>query len=128
MYNAIFEAIRRDQGLASLDKDLFEGLKGHPAAADPLKWSHNTGHVCNSLIQLMQRVFYDLHLEDRDKWTHPYVTGWIDIFRYWVKTESFSHAWAVTRGSYPERFRAFYDELARGDKQGGEKAFGATPS
>jgi hypothetical protein len=117
MYGAILEAIRLDKSLESLDKDLFEGLQGHPSPRDPLPWRHDTGHVCNSLIQLMQRVFYDLHLEDRENREHPYVKGWIKIFTYWLKTESFRHAWAATGTSYPERFQAFRNELVNAPEE-----------
>jgi hypothetical protein len=113
MYARIFDEVRRDPTLASIDKDLFKGYS-------PLvgSWVHNGSHLCNSLVQLMERIFYDLNLEDRDTWEHPYVRGWINIFIDWTDSGSFKQAWAITQFSYPERFCAFYNylELKRGKR------------
>jgi hypothetical protein len=117
LYSAIFEAIRRDESLEDLDKDLFAGFKDHPLGAAQLGWGHSSGHACNNLIHLMQRVFYDLRLEDRDNLEDPYIKGWENIFKYWVQTDSFKKTWAVTESSYPNRFRAFYNGLAVKHKQ-----------
>jgi hypothetical protein len=114
MYSRILDAIRREEKATALDPALFEGFGRGEG------WEHNTGHLCNSLIQLMQRVFYDLGLEDRANWEHPYVGGWIDIFCHWVVTEPFEKAWAVTKQSYPERFCSFYEELARRARERGK--------
>lgn len=105
MYNRILDAIRKEQNIENLDAALFEDY------SNKKKWDHKAGHLCNSLIQLMERVFYDLNLEDRDTWEHPYIKGWIDIFGHWVHTAPFKEAWAVTRDSYPERFCRFYRSL-----------------
>ena len=59
----------------------------------------------------MERVFYDLNLEDHATWNHPYVGGWIQIFSQWKKSPSFISTWAVTASSYPKRFQAFYKNL-----------------
>ncbi len=107
IYGRLLEAVRREKDLAALDSDLFEG---YAAATDG--WNHSSGHLCNSFIQLMERVFYDLGLEDRDSWDHPYVAGWLDIFRYWANRDAFRKAWAVTKESYPDRFCRFYESLA----------------
>ena len=105
MYNRILEAIRKEDKIENLDAALFEDY------SDKTKWDHRTGHLCNSLIQLMQRVFYDLNLEDRANWEHPFIKGWIDIFGHWVHSGPFKEAWAVTKDSYPERFCRFYRSL-----------------
>ncbi len=108
MYARILESVRRDDKLEDLDPALFEGF-GHIAGRGD--WSHNSGHVCNQLMQLMERVFYDLGLEDPDQRDHPYVQGWIDMFRYWANQKVFQNTWAVTKDSYPERFCKFYESL-----------------
>ncbi len=108
IYSRILDAVRLDKDLGNLDGDLFEGY-----AAEATGWSHNSGHLCNSFIQLMERVFYDLGLEDRATWEHPYVKGWLAIFDYWVNREAFKKAWAVTKHSYPARFCQFYDSRVR---------------
>lgn len=105
MYNRILEAVRKEESLANLDPALFQSY------TDQKGWEHNPGHLCNGLIQLMERVFYDLNLEDRDGWEHPYVKGWINIFSHWVQSQAFDKAWTVARASYPERFCRFYEAL-----------------
>ncbi|HYL76685.1 MAG TPA: patatin-like phospholipase family protein [Bryobacteraceae bacterium] len=104
MYARIMESIRGDKTLEHLDPALFQGY-------DFPEWDHDSGHICNSLIQLMQRVFYDLGLEDKAAREHPFVEGWLNIFRYWVRQPAFEKAWKVVKNSYPDRFRAFYESL-----------------
>ncbi len=102
MYTRVLEAVRKETALKDLDSALFAGY-------DATKWDHNSGHICNSLIQLMERVFYDLGLEDVDARKHPFVKGWLDIFDHWINDPEFQKAWTVVASSYPERFRTFYE-------------------
>jgi hypothetical protein len=107
IYASILDAVRKgtSNSVMALDPALFEGFSsGKP-------WDHDTGHVCNALIQLMERIFYDLGLEDRGAREHPFVDGWMKIFRYWVKQNAFQETWAQVKESYPERFRVFYESL-----------------
>jgi len=104
-YARILDAVRREEHLDKLDPQLF---KGFPQG---VQHDHNSLHICNGLIQLMERVFYELGLEHPEEREHPYVHGWIDIFKYWSQQESFKQAWQATQGSYPRRFRRFYESL-----------------
>ncbi|HEY6392475.1 MAG TPA: patatin-like phospholipase family protein [Bryobacteraceae bacterium] len=107
IYMRVLDAIRREEDLENLDPALFKDYK--PTS----KWNHGSGHICNGLIQLMERVFYDLGLEDTDERKHPYIKGWIEIFKHWVKQPAFEETWTVTQGSYPDRFRNFYNLLVK---------------
>ncbi len=118
MYARILESIRRDDRLDDLDPALFEGFGRLAGRGD---WSHNSGHVCNELMQLMERVFYDLGLEDPDQREHPYVQGWIDMFKYWANQKPFQNTWAVTKDSYPERFCKFYESLVDANRLAAKK-------
>jgi hypothetical protein len=109
IYMRVLDAVRREEKLDTLDPELFRNF---PAEN---QWTHNSGHVCNSLIQLMERVFYDLGLEDSDERRHPYVRGWLNIFEYWVSRDTFEKTWQVTENSYPQRFQEFYKSLRRKD-------------
>lgn len=106
MYARIMESIRGEKTLEHLDPALFQGY-------DFPEWDHDSGHICNSLIQLMQRIFYDLGLEDKAAREHPFVEGWLNIFRYWVGQPAFEKAWTVVKSSYPDRFVVFYESLVK---------------
>ena len=108
LYTRVLEAVREDHSLDDLDANLFPGFS--LTAAEPA-WERNKALVCTSLIQLMERVFYDLNLEDSEARIHPYVEGWLRIFKHWANSPAFAAAWARTRKSYPDRFRFFYDSL-----------------
>ncbi len=105
IYMRVLDAVRREEKLDALDPELFRAFPHEN------EWTHNSGHICNSLIQLMERVFYDLGLEDLDERRHPYVRGWLNIFEYWVSRDAFEKTWQVTENSYPQRFREFYKSL-----------------
>ena len=60
------------------------------------------------MIQLMEDVYADLHLEDN--FDHPHVEGWMAVFRRWAMQEAFQRTWAISRCTYAERFRRFYDD------------------
>ena len=110
IYGRVLEALRQDTSLADLDQHLFPNFNG---AATTAEWKRNEALLCSSLIQLMERIFDDLNLEDIDARQHPHVQGWMRIFRNWARTEPFEAAWARTKSSYPERFREFYESLTK---------------
>ena len=62
-----------------------------------------------SMLDLMQRVFIDLDLEnDRD---HPHIRGWKKIFQKWADQPAVRHAWLATSGSLSSRFQSFVETL-----------------
>jgi len=107
MYTRILDSVREDPALQPLDPSLFRDYRKANG------WNHDSGHICNGLIQLMERVFYDLELEDPAARNHPFVKGWLDIFDHWVNDPEFAKTWTVVGSSYPDRFKTFYRSLVR---------------
>jgi glycerophosphoryl diester phosphodiesterase len=94
---------------------LFDGLPISPPLAPPAGGAaasaldaRNEFYVINSLIQLMEDVYSDLHLEDN--FDHPHVEGWMAVFRRWARQDAFQRTWAICRCTYADRFRRFYDD------------------
>jgi hypothetical protein len=101
-YSELMERIRSVGGLTDMDGSLFSLTQPLPVA------NRNRFYVCNALIQLMEDVYVDLDLEQN--WAHPYVEGWMSVFRSWVRTPPFVETWAVSGPTYAERFRDFYND------------------
>ena len=59
----------------------------------------------NSLIQLMETIFFDLNMDEEPD--HPHTQGWIKMFRSWVKSPVLQAVWRDSWKSYGERFQAF---------------------
>ena len=113
VYSTIMERVRTIPHLAFLDHTLFDGLPSTTLASidgAPLSPQDERSefYVINSMIQLMEDVYADLHLEDN--FDHPHVEGWMAVFRRWAIQEAFQRTWAISRCTYAERFRRFYDD------------------
>lgn len=83
-----------------------------PAAA-PLPTDAQELHAayafCQRLIQLMENVYLDLHLDsDGD---HMDNLGWMNLFRYWVNQDIMQAAWENSKETFGERFGKFWDDL-----------------
>lgn len=65
-------------------------------------------YFCNSLIQLMESVYVDLHLDT--EWQHPDNSGWLNVFNHWAWSGMFRVTWAVAAATYGNRFRAFCEQ------------------
>ena len=112
-YSKIMEHVRSMPALGLLDHTFFDGLPVAPpppsaGGGTPRLDPRDEFYVINSLIQLMEDVYADLHLEDN--YDHPHVEGWMAVFRRWVTQEAFRRTWAISRSTYAERFRRFYDD------------------
>jgi hypothetical protein len=103
-YEALLDRIRAAPGLSFMDAAFFD-----PTGTDRLE--RQELFVGASMLDLMQRVFIELDLEnDRD---HPHNAGWMGIFAKWVSQEAVKRAWSASRGSYGRRFQRFVDQLER---------------
>jgi Patatin-like phospholipase len=65
-------------------------------------------YFCNSLIQLMERVYVGLNLDT--EWRHPDNSGWLNVFNHWAWSGMFRVTWAVSAATYGGRFRAFCEQ------------------
>lgn len=62
-------------------------------------------YMCNTLIQLMENVYVDLHLEEEHG--HPDNRGWMNLFRHWSWSGMFRVTWAICVATYGARFQQF---------------------
>jgi hypothetical protein len=106
-YSRIMENLRA-LGITQLDAVLFSGLRA--PGSNGLK-QRDQFYICNALLQLMENVYADLDLEQY--WDHPHVSGWMSVFRDWAKQPAFDEAWQISKSTYAERFRNFYEDRLR---------------
>ena len=105
LYGTLMELVRNEPNFEHLGDVLFESW--HRSE----DWDHRTNMLCAAMIQFIERVYYDLGFEDPEAQTHPYASGWINIFRHWARQSKFQKTWASTRSSYPELFKRFFEAL-----------------
>lgn len=110
----LFERLRSDPDLAFLDRELYKDLgdtldrlAGAPAETrPPTAAEFRKGfYFCNSLIQFMEDVYHDLHLEG--EYRHPDNRGWMNLFQHWTTSDTFRMTWAVSASTYGLRFQEF---------------------
>src|SRR5436309_3079678 len=92
LLHEILEEIRRDATLGYLDAEFYPewpklsgmvkeqptDMHGELRTLDQLR---NGFYVCNSLIQLMEKVYFDLKLEG--EFDHPDNRSWMNLFKHW---------------------------------------------
>jgi hypothetical protein len=64
-----------------------------------------------SLIQLMENVWSDLHMSEKINRDSPANSGWMAVFRYWVRQPMFRDAWKQAGYTYNRFFQQFYNAL-----------------
>ncbi|MSV28030.1 MAG: hypothetical protein EXQ52_04695 [Bryobacterales bacterium] len=112
----IFDSLRSNPDLKFMDKQIYPEWKHLTAGApDPtpspawLPHEHSQlragFYFCNSLIQLMEGVYQDLHLER--EFDHPENRGWMNLFSHWCWSGVFRATWAVSASTYGMRFQSF---------------------
>jgi hypothetical protein len=97
----LWDKIRENPDLETLDKGLLKGglPKGPPAL------TRAEFYACVEMIQLMENVYIDLHLEAT--WEHADNRGWRELFERWAALPQLKVTWKVTYGLFGERFRFF---------------------
>jgi hypothetical protein len=115
----LFERLRTSPDLAFLNRQFYpewRELMQEPRRAaeqanemwevptDPEKLQQ-AFYFCNSLIQLMETVYFDLDLDS--EWNHPDNSGWMNLFNHWTWSGMFRVTWAVSAAQYGRRFRSF---------------------
>lgn len=62
-------------------------------------------YFCNSVFQLMEDVYLDLHLEE--EFDHPDNRGWMNFFKHWSWAPMVRVAWSINASTYGARFQTF---------------------
>ena len=105
-YGVLLDRIRAAQSLAFIDPAFFD-RKGPEKGLDRVE--RQELFVGASLLDLMQRVFLELDLEnDRD---HPHNAGWMEIFGKWMRQEAVQKAWNASAANYGRPFQRFVNQL-----------------
>lgn len=115
----ILERISSDERLRFLDRQLnpewpyLEHKVG--AQSHDQRWLPDDVHalraafyLCESIIQLMQRVYIDVDLETT--FDHPDNRGWMNLFRRFAGAGMVRVTWAISSASYGARFQSFCEQ------------------
>jgi len=62
-------------------------------------------YLCNSVLQLFEDAYVDLHLED--EFDHPDNRGWMNLFKHWSWAPMLRVTWTICAGNYGARFQSF---------------------
>lgn len=122
--NALYETLRTEPKLRFLSRQIYpewrvlmEGRKGAPEFSPaPGPWVPEDYedlmaglYFCNRMIQLMEDVYHDLHLER--EYAHPDNRGWINLFKHWSWSRMFRVAWTVSAANSGARFQNFCERI-----------------
>ncbi len=94
-FDRLAERLRNSPDLKGLAQEFYER-----------SWSRDIESkflYCNSLMQLMEDIYFDLNLEEN--FDHPDNQGWMNIFRMWWRSASFQDAWQISYTTFGTRFR-----------------------
>ena len=100
----LWDEIRKGDAAYNLDRELFPGwsrdpgAEGHPDVRRGL-------YICQTILQLMENVYLDLHLET--DWEHPDNEGWRTLFQHWAGSPTLQEVYQSSSGTYGGRFRLF---------------------
>lgn len=114
-FNSLMRQLSRNARLAFLDTQLNPSWKlahtGRPLVdadmdlPDDEQMQREAYLFCRQLLQLMENVYVDLHLENEHG--HPDNQGWMNLFRNWSWSSMLRVTWATTASTYGARFREF---------------------
>jgi Patatin-like phospholipase len=97
----LWDKIRENPDLDTLDSGLVKG--GLPPGPSTL--SRAEFYTCVEMIQLMENVYIDLHLDST--WEHADNGGWKELFLRWSTLPQLKSTWKATHRLFGERFRFF---------------------
>ncbi|HEX4664976.1 MAG TPA: patatin-like phospholipase family protein [Chthoniobacterales bacterium] len=118
--NALYETLRREPNLSFLSQQIYPEWRtlvygrreAPPLPIPPGHWLPESYdevgaglYFCNRMIQLMEDVYHDLHLEQ--EFTHPDNRGWINLFKHWAWSRMFRVAWTISAANSGARFQNF---------------------
>ncbi|GMR00981.1 MAG: hypothetical protein BMS9Abin19_0327 [Gammaproteobacteria bacterium] len=133
LLESILDTLRTDTHLAFLDCQLYPNLQKvadeyfHDNSRNFLPADYEQFragfYFCKRLIQFMQQVYYDRHLDLEH--AAPGNRGWMNLFRRWSWSRMLRFTWAVTAGTYGARFQSFCEQRLSLDT--GEPEFDKEP-
>jgi len=109
-YTRLLDQWRQTSGVELFDADIVE------ARPRPLNTpvQRSRYFLILDLLQLMEGVFHDCQLSKSQNREHRAYSGWMRIFRYWLRQDAVEKVWRSQRENYTKSFRYFVDDLLRG--------------
>ncbi len=99
----LWETLGKDPALQNLSNEIINHTP--PPPGRPVSVSPREFYFCNEIIQLMENVHLDLHLDDT--WDDPDNAGWKDLFLKCSRSGTFRIVWEKSCGTYGRRFHYF---------------------
>lgn len=96
----IWNLLSKSKNLGALDNELFTSWDGK----NP---DRSIFYLCSEMIQLMEKVYLDLNLENT--WEHEDNKGWQALFKQWAKSSQLNATWELTKLTHGERFLSFWE-------------------
>jgi hypothetical protein len=112
----IYEELRTSKNLAFLSHQIYPEwrtlVRGNVECEKTVLWLpkdcdqlREGFYICNQVIQLMERVYLDLNLDQ--ECDHPDNRGWMNFFRHWSWSAMFRVTWAISAATFGARFQTF---------------------
>ncbi|HEY4362764.1 MAG TPA: patatin-like phospholipase family protein [Bryobacteraceae bacterium] len=99
----LWDRIRRE-GFEGLDQQFYPGWSAD-VDGPGYKNLRQSLYVCQSILQLMENVYLNLHLDT--EWGHPDNQGWRKLFEIWAKSSALQDVFQRSGETYGKRFREF---------------------
>lgn len=99
----LWETLGKDPELRNLSNEIINHTP--PPPGRPVAVTAREFYFCNEIIQLMENVHLDLHLDDT--WDDPDNAGWKDLFLKCSRSGTFRLVWEKSCGTYGRRFHYF---------------------
>jgi hypothetical protein len=114
-YSALMERLSRDEKLRGVyaDELLPEEMGGgRKSLALHSRFDENALMFGLEIIQLMENVYTEFHLEYPANRANPRNAGWMKVFGRWAKSEVlYDRVWQRARRDYNPLFQQFMDDL-----------------
>ncbi|HVN04819.1 MAG TPA: patatin-like phospholipase family protein [Bryobacteraceae bacterium] len=111
-YSRLLEEWRDAQDIDNFDSDLVENRPSEFGAGA----ARTRYFLILDLIQLMENVFVSCQLGNSQNRDHRANSGWIRIFRYWLRQPAVCKVWESQHENYTRSFRHFVHDLIHEDK------------
>lgn len=107
--SGLLERIRKNPKLHALGAELFPG--GGSVKAGTARSPVEEFYFSMCVIQLVEDLYHDLHLDQKKWFKDPRIGGWRNLFRTWKGVPAVGAAWAVQRDTFREDFQQFWAAL-----------------
>jgi hypothetical protein len=103
-FSSLMHALATTPDLAGLMPEL---VAGFPSAPAPVAATSASRIFLLEVIQLMQDVHTEFHLDDATNRSNPRNAGWMKVFLRWSQSPTLREVWAAVQDDYNPIFRQF---------------------